>query len=432
MHNNTCSQSDLHRGGGVNLRRQEITDSFELLKELNGTTLEQLLMVASGMTQSQFRVAMVEKGQQRYFMPAQNSDRCSQHCSHCFMTERDCSDKGSPISDSELKDLTQKFVNRGYKTHFYYQEPVMRPDYFDGVAKFPQTTSEINPAFFVLKKGLLERARQVGITTIRHSVHGDQKAHCSLTKASPKFYKQILEGIDVLKLHGFKVDIETTIYQDNRHCIGYLANLLEKKGVDGWYVGRAVPVGAAKSWPASKFLRGSDARQVASDVARSAIVHKNILVRFDANWGPNFFSSRHYKYLLGNIPEEPLISRYWCDAINTCVLYASVETGRVYPCFYHISFEDEAIGKFDRRKGDIQFDDDKLDKWTLPYLSKNLRGICSKDSCMFHELCLGGCRGTASAFARLDDDPDPFTAGADFCLTHELMGIGRDELTAFT
>jgi radical SAM protein with 4Fe4S-binding SPASM domain len=341
------------------------------------------------------------------------------------MTERDCSDKGLPILDSELRDLTQKFVDRGYKTHFYYQEPLMRPDYFDGVAKFPQTTSEINPAFFVLEKGLVERARQVGITTIRHSLHGDQEAHCALTKASPKFYRQILDGIDVLKSNRFRVDIETTVYQDNRHCVDYLSSLLEEKGVDGWYVGRAVPVGAAKSWPVSKYLRGKDARQVASDVARSAIAHKKLNVRFDANWGPNFFSFRHYRYLLGTIAEEPLISMYWCDAINTCVLYTSVETGRVYPCFYHISLEDEAIGNFDRRTGDIRFDDGKIYKWTPSYLSENLRGICARDRCMFHELCLGGCRGTASAFARLDGDPDPFTAGADFCLTNELIGIGR-------
>ncbi len=405
-------------------------DEFELLREVDGTTLDEIVMAASGMAQSQFKAAMVEKGQQRYFMPTQNSDRCSQHCAHCFMTERDCSDKGTPISDAELTNLTQKFVDRGYKTHFYYQEPMMRPDYFDGVAKFSQTTSEINPAFFVLKKGLVERARRVGITTIRHSIHGDQEAHCSLTKASPRFYKQILDGIDVLKSHGFKVDIETTIYQDNRHCIDYLANLLQEKGVDGWYVGRAVPVGAAKGWPASKFLRGKDARQVASDVAKAALVHRNLCVRFDANWGPNFFSIRHYQYLLGRLPGEPLISMYWCDAINTCVLYASVETGRVYPCFYHISFEDEAIGIFDRHRGDIRFDDDKLHKWTPSYFNKYLRGICSKEGCTFHDLCLGGCRGAASAFARLDGDPDPYTAGADFCLTHELMGTRRDALTA--
>jgi radical SAM protein with 4Fe4S-binding SPASM domain len=420
--NKNVTQLDVEYGAVLNYQRQKISDGFEMLKELNGKTLDQLVMVAVGMTHSQFRDAMIEKGQQRYFMPTQNSDRCSQHCSHCFMTERDCLDKGFPISESDLKILTQKFVDRGYKTHFYYQEPIMRPDYFDGVAKFPQTTSEINPAFFVLKKGLVERAKQVGITTIRHSVHGDQESHCSLTKVTPRFYRQILDGIDVLKSNGFKVDIETTIYQDNRHCIDYLADLLENKNVDGWYVGRAVPVGAAKSWPSSKFLRNKDARQVASEVVMSARAHKNLLVRFDANWGPNFFSSRHYKYLLGTIPEEPLISSYWCDAINTCVLYASVETGRVYPCFYHISFEDEAIGKYDRLKCDIQFDDEKLQKWTIPYLSKNLRGICSKDSCMFHDLCLGGCRGAASAFARFDGDPDPFTAGADFCLTHELMG----------
>jgi len=408
-----------------------MTDGFELLNEVDGTTLDEIIIAASGMTQSQFKAAMIEKGQQRYFMPTQNSDRCSQHCSHCFMTERDRLDKGSPISDAELKNLTQKFVDRGYKSNLYYQEPIMRPDYFEGVAKFPQTTSEINPAFFVLKKGLVERVRQVGITTIRHSIHGDQEAHCSLTKASPKFYKQILDGIDVLKSNGFRVDIETTIYQDNRHCIDYLANLLEEKGVDGWYVGRAVPVGAAKRWPATKFLRGSDARQVASEVAKAALAHRNLCVTFDPNWGPNFFSSRHYKYLLGTIPEESLIGMYWCDAVNTCVLYASVETGRVYPCFYHISFEDEAIGIFVRSKGDIQFDDDKIRKWTPSYLDENLRGICSRETCMFHELCLGGCRGTASAFARLDGDPEPFTAGADFCLTHELMSTRRDELTAW-
>lgn len=179
-----------------------MSDGFELLKEIDGTSLDEIIMAASGLTQSQFKAAMVEKGQQRYLMPTQNSDRCSQHCSHCFMTERDRSDKGSPISDAELKNLTQKFVDRGYKSNLYYQEPMMRPDYFDGVAKFPQTTSEINPAFFVLKKDLVERVRQVGITTIRHSIHGDQEAHCSLTKASPKFYKQILDGIDVLKSHG--------------------------------------------------------------------------------------------------------------------------------------------------------------------------------------------------------------------------------------
>jgi len=407
----------------MDVKQSKIPDGLKILKEINGATLDQNIMIASGMTQSQFKAAMIEKGQQRYFMPTQNFDRCRQKCSHCFMTERDCSDKGLPISDSELRDLTQKFVDRGYKTNFYYQDPSMRHDYFDGVSKFPQTTSEINPAYFVHEKGLVERTRRVGITTIRHSVHGDQEAHCSLTKASPKFYKQLLDGIDVLKSHGFRVDIDTTFYQDNRHCVDYLSNLFEKLGVDGWFVGMAVPLGAAKSWPASKFLRGKDARQLVSDVAKSAIAHKNLRVRFSDNFGPNFFSFRHYKYLLGTIPEEPLISTYWCDAINTCVLYPSIETGRVYPCFYHISLEDEAIGNFDRRSRDIQFYDEKIRKWTPSYLSENLRGVCSKDMCMFQELCLGGCRGTALAFARLDGDSDPFTAGADFCLTHELMGL---------
>lgn len=395
-------------------------DHFLSLKELSGSSLEDIVLSASGKTLGQFKEAMLQKGQQNWFMPTQNSDRCSQKCTHCFMTESDRKTDGEPISSAELTDLTQKFVDRGYKTHLYYQEPMMRPDYFESVEKFPQTTSEINPAYFALNRTLIERARKAGITTIRHSLHGDQEAHCALTMATPKFYEKLLEGIDVLKANGFQVDIETTMYQENRHCIEYLADLLEAKGVDGWFVGRAVPVGAGKKWPASKFLRGDDARQVASDVLKAAASHKSLTVRFDANWGPNFFSVRQYEYLLGTIPGESLIGMYWCDAVNNAVLYTSVETGRVYPCFYHLSFEDDAIGSYDKSTGDIKFNEQQVAKWTPKYLSENLRGICAKDSCAFHELCLGGCRGTASAFARLDQDEDPFTAGSDFCLTHEL------------
>src|SRR4029077_5833736 len=342
-----------------------MTESLELIKDLDGAHLDEFIAAASGMTRAEFAMAIANKGQQRYLIPTQNADRCNQKCSHCFMTERDRSSAGNPISDEQLTDLMALYKERGYRTYMYFQEPMMRDDYFEKIEQFPQETSEINPAFFVTKKDLAKRVIDLGVTTIKHSIHGTQQEHCALTRSTPRLYQLMLDGMAIIKAAGLQLGIETTFYQGNRYSVEYLADLLAARCVDDWYIGRAIPVGAAKEWSSDKFLRGHDARQVAGDIARA--IHRKagkMRIRFESNWGPNFLSKWHYDYLLGRVDGEPVKSTYWCDAIDTHLLYASVETGRVYPCFYHLAFEDEALGAYDAQAKDLQLVPSRVERWT--------------------------------------------------------------------
>jgi len=72
-------------------------------------------------------------------------------------------------------------------------------------------------------------------------------------------------------------------------------------------------------------------------------------------------------------------------------------------------------------EGELSLNDDKLEEWSASSLRQNLRGICSVDQCLFHELCLGGCRATATAFARKRGISDDVYSPVDFCVTHEIQ-----------
>jgi len=396
---------------------------LEPLAELHGDTLDDFIAAATGMTRHEFAAAMANKGQQQYVVATQNSDRCNQKCTGCFMTEEGRESDGRPMSEPDVTDLLQTFKGRGYQTYMYYQEPVMRQDYFEKILEFPQETAEINPAFFVSQKGLMDKVIKSGIKEIKHSLHGDVTAHTAMTLSPPKLFERTLEGMKLIKDAGLRLGIESTFYQGNKHCVDFLADLMVEYRVDDWYIGRVIPVGRAKKWPMSLFLRGEDARTVVANVAQAVarMGENRPKVKFESGWGPNFFSRWHYGYLLGRIEGEPVKSTYYCDAIDTHMLYASTETGRVYPCFYHLAFEDEAIGEWEPERKDIRLKEEQVHKWTAEYVSQHLRGICAKDACVFHDLCLGGCRAEAFSFARRDGDSDPFNAGMDFCITNEIM-----------
>jgi hypothetical protein len=104
-----------------------------------------------------------------------------------------------------------------------------------------------------------------------------------------------------------------------------------------------------------------------------------------------------------------------CPAIGQGYLGVSLQTGRINGCLLGKNEKRFDAGSFDFATGRLTLIPNPVLDPAL--LSRKLRGICHRDNCQYHHLCLGGCRCAVYSMARLNGVLNPFYNGMDVCVT---------------
>jgi len=371
---------------------------------------------ATGMSRQAFQAAMAAK-RTRTLVEAHIHHRCNQACKHCFMIEQEARDNSRPVTFEQIQTVFENLNQAKYDPYPFPKESSLQPSLYPLYRRFGQTNIHTNAALLSRRPELLEQMWQNGLRSITSSLHGTLRAHCELTQVSEQWYRYTVEGLRAIKARRFRLEVITALYQGNKHELSDLAKLLCELGVDRWCILRILPTGMARQWPLEKFLFGEQCLDVVYQFAELRAKYRpdQLSIEFHISFGPNFYSRGHLRYLAGLRAEWPE-TKFACPALTRDYLALSMESRKIYPCFHMQSFPETAIGRL--QEGNIVLEEDHW--WNEESLRHGLQGSCAKDSCEYHDFCLGGCRAAAYSFGAKLGLKDPFLAPIDFCLTKIL------------
>lgn len=374
---------------------------------------------------------MYKKPLREYLGVFSRDNKCAFNCSHCFMVEDDKDENFQPEKDiRHLLSSKNPLLNHS-ETYVYWQEPAMHLEEFIKIlSEFPQNIIEIDPTIFIKRPGLLDIFRNLGITWIGYSIHGDYESHKSLTNQSKKRWEMLIEGVRTVIAAGFQVGLSSCIYKGNADRIEGIAETINSiEGLGEWSVNRIVPGGRARHWSMDKFLYSDECGPVVRRLARCFGYMDNVeSCIFDTTWGPNFYGDQG-KALLGSRCE---IERgvYNCHTASDIQLgirnfWVSRFTGHVYPCVYACGIPQLRIGQLEN--GEIKMDKERLQKYLPENRLGKLMGICSPETCGFTSICVG-CPTVAYLFSSKINKTNAITGseGLDFCITKYIQENCQD------
>lgn len=341
-------------------------------------------------------------------------NRCNQSCGHCFQVETD-SISYDDVDSQDIFRVLSQFDSDVYKKYLFPREPLLLPELLPLYKELGCTEISTNAVALIKQPELISLLHEYGIQSIFVSLHGNKKNHCALTRTNPIHYEDLLATLRLLAARGFKLEIITTLCNGNIEALDDLPELLIDIGVSGWWIQRIMPSGNARNWPIENFLYGDKCKVVMRKYAgiKQKYAPDQLHVGLDLSWGPNFYSHRMLQYLAGQVKRWPW-ARFACPAVSGDMQIISMDSGKVYPCWFLESFPETVIGEL---RDDLSMKPQQQ-LFSEEALLAGLQGICSE--CEYKKYCLGGCRSLAYSFAVKRNEPSPFFAGQDFCLTHAI------------
>jgi len=193
-----------------------------------------------------------------------------------------------------------------------------------------------------------------------------------------------------------------------------MSQILLKLGVSSWWIQRLMPSGKAYDWPLEDFVIGNDCINILKEFSRlRGLLENKVDMRLDLSWGPNFFSKSFLRFLIGDLNRWPW-TKYACPMITQDLQIISLESNKIYPCWFMESFYGTEIGYISSSNKPIYFEK----KITNQELYKNIRGICS--GCEYFYYCRGGCRSMAFTLSKKRNEAIPIFSGQDFCITRAI------------
>jgi len=229
--------------------------------------------------------------------------------------------------------------------------------------------------------------KRAGLRVVQFSLDGLGEVHDAIRGVSGCFEKTV-EAIKLAKTLGFKVLVKTVVQRSNLSQLLELFKLLNRLGVDGWSVNRAVPSGRALSWWREVHVSYPTFSEAAKHVREIMDRYSGVInaVIEDAPRPFERLSSAGLKYAV-------------CPA-GTTSLHID-PNGDVKPCSY---FPPQYVcGSV--REGKL------LEVWFDSPILIELRKLKREDllePCRSCQLaCNGRCRGSAAAFFGDPRAPDP-------------------------
>lgn len=275
----------------------------------------------------------------------------------------------------------------------------------------------------VLSNGILLNERMLdlllvyGIEEIKITLFSNFREHNFFCGIGSGQYEDILKNIQLCKQKGLKVVVNFVLSKITKKSIPELAKICSGYGVDKIEFLRLKPTGNARKISHGILIGEKDMLGIVQSVERCKADNPEIYFRYNLSCGPDFYgkSIEGASAKIRKASMEWTKSKYLCPAIDGNYLGISVRSGKIYSCFFAQDQAEFLVGKMDLQSGAIShLEDFKLDSSTL---SEKLRGNCHKDSCLYQEICLGGCRSTALIFAKERGELDPMFAGMDICIT---------------
>jgi radical SAM protein with 4Fe4S-binding SPASM domain len=271
-----------------------------------------------------------------------------------------------------------------------------------------------------LDERLVERLLASGLKEIQITLFGTAAEQNRYNRNSPEDYERIKANIRLCIARGLRVQVNNVLSRETMASMERLGDECLRLGVARLRFIRLQPIGdAVNAFPPEVYLTQDDLEGVIIPTfERLKQKHgPRLYLCFAVNFGPNFHGKtlEEAREKLRRRSSMSPPSDTFCPAIDGQYWNVSTQSGNVHWCFNNISDPDRRIGTVDWATGHVTIDRPvDLSRETL---RKRLRGICAASSCKYQEVCLGGCRTAAIAFAPEGDQEQRLYAGMDMCLT---------------
>jgi len=350
-------------------------------------------------------------------------NECNLICNHCFYKE-----KGKEIyprgisSDLKIaKELIGKFS--GSSIFVYPKEITTSTELISLLPSVGQTKVLSNG--IALDSEMLEEMKRSGVTEIKITLFANHKTQAIFNCCTDSQYRSIIKNIRLCKNMGFRVVTEMVISTSTIPTIADTASLSVDLGADKIEFLRLKPVGAGRKMDEHELVWEPEMLKVVEKIEKLKFSFPQLRFGYNMSFGPDF-----YKKTLSEAAQKVARCKsgdwvktdYLCPSIGMNYGGISLRTGKIYGCFYAMDEEDFILGYIDLKKNEVM--SLRKDFLNPQALSDKLFGNCSKDSCKYHNICLGGCRSTAYLFAKKLGIRDPFYAGMDVCITKCKEKIG--------
>jgi heme d1 biosynthesis radical SAM protein NirJ len=163
--------------------------------------------------------------------------RCNLACKHCYTTSADIDFPGE-LSTSEVFTVMDDLKDFGVRVLILSGgEPLLRPDIFD-IALRAKTLGfyvGLSSNGTLITKSNIDAIEALGFDYVGVSLDGLRNTHDAFRRGLGSFDRS-LEGVRLCRERGIKVGLRFTLTRDNHTDLPALLELMEREGVDKFYL----------------------------------------------------------------------------------------------------------------------------------------------------------------------------------------------------
>lgn len=350
---------------------------------------------------------------------------CNQNCRQCFYLE----ERIGSLSSEEEQRLIRKIKEKCPNTTFfiYPKELTTSKEFIPLFRECGQGSTLSNGKD--LDNQTIEEIIQAGIREIKITLFADFEQQRFFNRNSRREYMSIKRAIQRCVDQGLMVTVYNILDRETICSVEELCAECSNLGVQKIEFLRLIPVGRALALDSSRLLGEKDLEQAVCSVEAMKKKYPELYLSFNLKFGPNFYGlslDEAKQKIMRSKGQNWNKTNYLCPAINYRYLGLSLKSGSAYWCFFLLSRpEISKVGFFDFSRDELTID--SYPDLSAETLRVKLRGNCSRESCLYQEVCLGGCRSTAYLFAQFRGEQDPLYAGVDLCLTKVYKNLYKSK-----
>jgi radical SAM protein with 4Fe4S-binding SPASM domain len=333
------------------------------------------------------------------------TNKCNLACTHCYISAKPQLDGSDELSLEEAKAFIADLAEmRIPLLLFTGGEPLVRKDFWEladyATAKGLKTALSTNGT--LITKEVAAKIKALGIEYVGVSLDGAKEETHDAIRNQPGCFKRAVQALRNCAEIGLKAGIRVTITMDNYREIADLLDLSHDLSIPRFCVYWLVPSGRGKEI----YNLQLEPREVAHifdllyQRARDLNPAEMEILTVDA--------PQDGIYLLNKLKEDDSpeyenalrLLEYTGDSCSAGDRVANVDpVGNVYPCQF-AQLEEFKIGNVRERKfSELWNDPENPVLAVFREKTKFLKGKCG--SCVYKELCGGGCR--IRAYAQYED-----------------------------
>jgi heme b synthase len=327
--------------------------------------------------------------------------RCNLKCIHCRATAT----PEAPEGDMSLEDYRVLFADTATFASpivvLTGGEPLLRSDIFDiaAAAREAGLRVALSTNGTLLDAVVVEKLQAAGVSACSISLDGAAAGTHDDFRRQPGSFAASLRGIEVLKLAGVPVQINTSLTERNAGDLEDIFNLVKQLGVRAWHLFMIVPTGRAGSVANEELIKAEGYERILNRVYEW---NRDEDFEIKPTCAPQYYRILRQRAAGDGIPVDA--EHFGINARTRGCLaglgFAFVSyQGEVFPCGYYPIVAGSVI-------------EGKLSEiWRTSPLFEKLRdfkgykGACGH--CRYIGVC-GGCRARALAFSGDDLAEEPF------------------------